>query len=78
MVENQVLYFCRVFGNPGRQRLRDILRTVRQHQSEGRLISDQAETQYGLIHGLQSLREWIKSIQQQDQARMVELGVAFQ
>ena len=77
-MENQVLYFCRVFGKPGRQRLRDILRTVRQHQSEGELIIDQAETQYGLKNGSRSLREWITSIQQQDQARKAELGKPFQ
>lgn len=78
VIENQVLYFCRVFGKPGRQRLRDILRTVRQHQNEGKLISDQAESRYGLEHSSRSLREWIKSIQQQDQARKVELGITFQ
>ena len=78
VIENQLLYFCRVFGKPGRQRLRDILRTVRQHQNEGKLISDQAETRYGLEHSSRSLREWIKSIQQQDQARKVELGITFQ
>ncbi len=77
-IENQVLYFCRVFGKPGRQRLRDILRSIRQHQSEGKLIGDQAETQHGLEQGSRLLREWITSIQQQDQARKVELGVAFQ
>ncbi len=76
--ENQVLYFCRMFGKPGRQRLRDILRSIRQHQSEGKLLSDQSEIHNGLEHGSRSLREWIDSVQRQDQARTVELGVAFQ
>ena len=78
MVKRNVRYFIKVFGPPGLKRIQDILRSIRQHQSEGRLISNELETQHGLEHSSRPLREWINSIQQQDQARTWELGGAFQ
>ncbi len=77
-LEDQVLYFCRVFGKPGRKRVLDILGSIRQHQSEGRLITNYSETQHGLEHSSRPLREWIKSIQQQEESRTWELGCAVQ
>ena len=77
-MENQVLYFCQVFGKPGRQRVQANLRTIRKHQSEGRLITNYSETQHGLEHSSRPLREWIKSIQQQEESRTWELGCAVQ
>ena len=78
MVERNVLYFVKVFGGPGLKRIQDILRSIRQHQIEGRLISNELKTQHGLEHSSRPLREWINPIQQQDQAQTWELGGAFQ
>ncbi|KAL8691592.1 MAG: hypothetical protein Q9218_003215 [Villophora microphyllina] len=77
-VNEQIMYFCRVFGRPGASRLHDLIRRIRSHLEDGRALEHHPPTiQLPLERRQKPLDEWMESVEQHNQTRTEELNAVF-
>ena len=76
-IEDQVLYFCQVFGKAGMKRLSDFVKAVRQSQQDGAATWTRSESQGASDNGSVALWDWIRSVELQDQTYTDELGATL-